>query len=167
VRNDGKASLLKRVLPAWFSGRDHNFAHYNKTGSAHMSKDEINAFLGSGTVYHGQLSFQGAVRIDGSFVGEIRSEGTLIIGKDAVVEGTVQVGQVVLSGRFTGEVTAGQRAILHRSAVLTGNLASPALVMEEGALLDGQVYMTTKPSATQTSPPRQTALIMAEEAEDD
>ena len=131
-----------------------------------MSKDEINAFLGSGTVYHGQLSFQGAVRIDGSFVGEIRSEGTLIVGKDAIVEGTVQVGQIVLSGRVTGEIIAGQKAILHRSAVLAGNLVTPALVMEEGALLDGQVYMTSKPAAP-VSPLHQAALIMPEPLEED
>ena len=44
-----------------------------------MARDEINAFLGAGTVYQGQLSFQGAVRIDGNFVGEVHSEGTLIV----------------------------------------------------------------------------------------
>ena len=111
-----------------------------------MSKDEINAFLGSGTVYHGQLTFQGAVRIDGSFVGEIRSDGTLIVGKDAMVEGKVHVGQLVLSGRVTGEVATSKKAILHRSAILSGNLVAPALVMEEGAVLDGQVFMTTAPA---------------------
>ena len=45
-----------------------------------MSKDEINAFLGTGTVYEGKLSFQGSVRIDGMYTGQIQSEGTLIVG---------------------------------------------------------------------------------------
>ena len=64
-----------------------------------MSKDEINAFLGAGTVYEGKLTFQGAVRIDGAFTGEIVSDGALIIGKDAVVEGTARVGEMLLSGK--------------------------------------------------------------------
>ena len=32
-----------------------------------VGKDEINAFLGAGTVYEGKLTFQGSVRIDGVF----------------------------------------------------------------------------------------------------
>ena len=43
-----------------------------------MSREEINAFLGAGTVYQGKLTFQGAVRVDGVFSGEISSEGALI-----------------------------------------------------------------------------------------
>ena len=52
-----------------------------------MSREEINAFLGAGTVYQGKLTFQGAVRVDGVFSGEITSEGALIAGKDAVKPG--------------------------------------------------------------------------------
>ncbi len=111
-----------------------------------MGKDQINAFLGAETVYHGQLTFQGAVRIEGSFVGEIRSEGTLIVGQEAKIEGKVHVGQIVLSGQVTGEVAAAQKAILHRGAKLFGNLVAPILIMEEGAKLDGQVFMSSKPT---------------------
>ena len=48
-----------------------------------MARDEINAFLGSGTDYQGKLNFQGAVRIDGNFNGEVESEGTLVVGREA------------------------------------------------------------------------------------
>lgn len=107
-----------------------------------MSKEEINAFLGSGTVYEGKLTFQGAVRIDGSFTGEIQSEGALIAGKDAAIEGIVRVGELILSGNFSGEVHATTRAVLHKTGVFKGSLHCPALVVEEGATLDGQLYMT-------------------------
>ena len=106
-----------------------------------MARDEINAFLGAGTVYQGQLSFQGAVRIDGNFVGEVHSEGTLIVGKDANEEGQVRVGQLILSGRVTGEVAAQRKVILHRTGNLNGNLSTPVLVMEEGAVIEGRITM--------------------------
>ena len=114
-----------------------------------MSKEEINAFLGAGTVYQGRLSFQGAVRIDGSFSGEVLSEGSLIVGKDAEIEGTLNVGDLLLSGRFTGEVRAKRRVIIHKTGVLEGAVYAPALVMEEGGLLDGQVSMQGKPPASE------------------
>ena len=73
-----------------------------------VGKDEI-AYLGSDTVYEGKLTFKGTVRIEGKYTGEITSDGTLNVGKDAQVEGTLNVGELLLSGRFSGEVTERQR----------------------------------------------------------
>lgn len=111
-----------------------------------MAKDEINAFLGSGTDYQGKLNFQGAVRIDGNFNGEVESEGTLVVGKDARVEGVLKIGQLVLSGKVIGEVTAKEKVVLHKTANLQGNLITPVLVVEEGAVLEGRVTMTSTAS---------------------
>ena len=111
-----------------------------------MGKDEINAFLGSGTVYHGKLTFQGAVRIDGKFTGEVVSEGALIVGKDAVIEGTLDVGELVLSGSFSGETRASRRVTIHRTGAFLGQLRTAALVVEEGAVIDGQITMKTAPA---------------------
>ncbi len=116
-----------------------------------MARDEINAFLGSGTDYQGKLNFQGAVRIDGNFSGEVESEGTLVVGKDAQVEGVLRIGQLVLSGKVTGEVYASDKAVLHKTANLQGNLVTPVLVVEEGAVLEGRVIMSSNGSETTPS----------------
>ena len=106
-----------------------------------MSKDEINAFLGAGTVYEGRLSFQGSVRMDGIFTGTIQSEGTLIVGKDAKVTGEIKVGQLILAGNLQGEIEASKRAAVNSTGILIGNLFSPVLVVEEGGVLEGRVIM--------------------------
>lgn len=106
-----------------------------------MAKDEINAFLGSGTIYEGKLNFQGSVRIDGNFTGEVFSEGTLVVGKDAKMKGQIRVSQMILSGHITGEVYATDRVVLHKTANLVGTLHTPALVMEEGAKVEGKISM--------------------------
>lgn len=106
-----------------------------------MSKDEFNAFLGSGTTYQGHLHFAGAVRVDGQFTGEINSEGTLILGKDAQVNAKVDVGQLILSGQISGEIRVAKRTTLHKTAKLIGNLHTPVLIMEEGAVIQGSILM--------------------------
>ncbi|MGE4293376.1 MAG: polymer-forming cytoskeletal protein [Desulfovibrio sp.] len=116
-----------------------------------MAKDEINAFLGAGTNYHGKLNFQGSVRIDGTFTGEVQSEGTLVIGKDAVVEGTILVGQLVLSGRLTGEVQAHQRVSLKKTADMKGDIRTPILTMDEGAVLEGRLTMGSQDALPSSS----------------
>lgn len=115
-----------------------------------MSREEINAFLGAGTVYQGKLTFQGAVRVDGMFSGEITSDGALIAGKDSVMDGTLEVGELVLSGTFTGEVRAKRRVMVHKGGVLTGTIISPALVVEDGAILEGAIHMLETPAPTIT-----------------
>jgi len=109
-----------------------------------MGKDEINAFLGAGTSYQGKLHFSGTVRIDGTFKGEVESSGTLVIGKEANVEGEVRVGQMVISGHVEGEITASEKVVLHKTANLVGSLRTPVLVIEEGAVIEGQITMGTK-----------------------
>ena len=113
-----------------------------------MARDEINAFLGAGTNYHGKLHFQGAVRIDGNFQGEVVSDGTLVIGQEAVVDGQIKVGQLVLSGNIRGEVEAKNKVVLHKTADLHGNIRTPVLVVEEGAVLEGQLIMGSLDSAS-------------------
>ncbi len=106
-----------------------------------MAKDEINAFMGSGTTYQGRLEFKGTVRIDGEFEGEIESEGTLIIGHEARVKGTVNVGQLVLSGRLEGVLNAQAKVVLYKQANLHGKISTPVLVVEEGAAVKGEINM--------------------------
>lgn len=110
-----------------------------------MSKEEINAFLGSGTAYEGKLTFQGAVRIDGSFKGEIFSEGALVVGKDATILGQLEIGELILSGVFEGEAKINRRVTIHKSGKYRGVLTTPAIIMEEGAIFDGKLKMSDDP----------------------
>jgi len=106
-----------------------------------VGKDEISAFLGAGTVYEGKLSFKGAVRVDGIFTGEMESDGTLIVGKDAILDGVFNIGELVLSGKLTGEVYAKKCVVIHRGGNIEGTINTPAMVMEEGGFMQGQMNM--------------------------
>lgn len=105
-----------------------------------MAKDEI-AYLGSDTIYEGKLSFKGTVRIEGKFTGDIASDGTLNIGKDAQVRGTLGVGELLLSGHFNGEALVKRRTVIYSSGTFEGNLQTPKLLTEEGAIVEGQIAM--------------------------
>lgn len=110
--------------------------------SEEMAKDEFNAFLGKGTHYEGKLVFEGTVRLDGSFTGEIDSVGTLVVGQEAKVKGVVKVDQLVVSGRIEGEVKVQSKAVFYKGAEFLGNLDTNILVVEEGAKIHGKVSMS-------------------------
>ncbi len=103
---------------------------------------ELNAFLGVGTEYRGKLDFVGTVRIDGRFEGEISTDGDLILGRKASIEGIVRVGRLTSCGEIQGDVYVKERAVFEKTSVLNGSLNTPTLVVEKGAVVEGRIVMT-------------------------
>ena len=101
----------------------------------------MNAFLDRGTRFEGKLTFEGMVRIDGRFSGEIFSKDRLVIGEGGEVDGTLDVGQCVISGLFRGDLKASDRVELQAPARFYGTLVAPTLVVGEGVLIEGNVKM--------------------------
>lgn len=107
------------------------------------NNDEINAFLGKGTDFNGKLAFEGTVRLDGKFSGEIFSPGILIIGESAVINADVSVNTLILSGELTGNIEAKTRVEIHAPGKVYGNIITPVLVIDEGVLFEGGCVMKT------------------------
>ncbi len=101
----------------------------------------INAFIGEGTVFEGHFEFAGIAQITGKLIGDITSDGTLVVGEKGDVSGTIKVAELKSAGNISGEVSAKQKITLYKSAVMAGNLYTPALEVEEGASLEGEIRM--------------------------
>lgn len=99
------------------------------------------ALLGRGSRFKGKLTFEGTVVIEGEFIGDIESEGHLEVGKDAKVDGTIQVKSAVVSGEVGGTITTSGELELKATARVTGDLDVKSLVVERGATFDGSVKM--------------------------
>ena len=111
------------------------------------SKD-INAFFGPGTTFQGRLEFQGTLRIDGDFQGEIESDGVLVVGEKARLTGEFQVRQLVLNGALNGRVTAQEKVVLHKTALLQSDVTTPTMEMHEKAVFNGTITMGAQESST-------------------
>jgi cytoskeletal protein CcmA (bactofilin family) len=98
-------------------------------------------FLGKDTRFEGKLRFQGTMRIDGQFKGEVSAQGNLIVGEDALVEGDLKVSYASISGEVHGNIIADQRVDLRAPSKVFGNIQSPAVVMEEGVIFEGTTKM--------------------------
>lgn len=116
---------------------------------------ELVALLGEGAEFSGKLLFEGRVRIDGKFQGEILSDDVLVIGSEAVVEATIHVGSlIVLGGVVRGEVRAVTSVELHAPAKVYGNITAPQLMIDRGVTFEGQSRIpASKPPATPAETP--------------
>ena len=113
---------------------------------------EVNALLGQGSEFEGKLTFEGTVRIDGKFNGEIFSDDTLIIGDGARVKAEIEVATVIVYGDVLGNIKAKTCVELHAPCKLKGNITSPQLVVDQGVLFDGNCQMTSGSRNPQRSP---------------
>lgn len=100
---------------------------------------DMTALVGANTEFRGIIQYHGTVRIDGKVEGEIRTDGVLLIGKDAVIRATVSAGVIVCCGNIFGDVTATEAITLLAPAVLRGCVTTPLLSMEEGVQFLGRL----------------------------
>lgn len=98
-------------------------------------------FLGKGVDFKGTAQFEGTVRVDGRFEGEMHTDDTLIIGEHAIIKGNVSGNVVVSGGKVQGNITAFQRVQLFKPAVVIGDIRTPNFSMEEGVCLQGMCDM--------------------------
>lgn len=107
-----------------------------------IAPGEISALLGQGTDYRGTLTFEGRVRLDGRFEGEIFSGGALIVGEGAEIRGELEVGTfIALGGEVWGTVRARELVELHAGAIVHGDIETPRLFIDKGAIFDGRCSM--------------------------
>lgn len=117
---------------------------------------ELNGFLDRGSTFRGELEFEDTMRVDGRFIGKITSKNELIVGDSANIEGEIFVGSVAISGTVRGKIKVTGRVEIHRNGRVYCDLETPALIIEEGAIFEGNCVMVrdaAKPGATPSKAP--------------
>ncbi len=132
---------------------------------APASDESYNAILDQGSDFEGKLTFEGTVRIDGSFKGEIFSDATLIVGESGKLEADVHVRHIIISGEVIGNVEASERIEINAPGVLKGNIKTPTLVIDEGVVFEGSCNMTSVPKGGTVSLDKVRTLDKKEEGQ--
>src|SRR5436190_7211105 len=121
----------------------------SETIAREIKDGSLSGFVGSGTVITGEASFKSMLRVDGRFSGKINSTGgTLIVGSGGQVDADIEVAIATIHGIVTGDIVSTDRVELGRAAKLTGNITTPTLVIEQGAVFEGSCKMMQAKAAT-------------------
>ena len=102
----------------------------------------IKAYLGVDALFKGSLNFEGTVRIDGKFEGQVHTKDTLVIGETGDIEADIEAGTVICKGKMRGTILAAKKIEMHPSSKIIGNVQTPALNIELGAVLMGKCNMS-------------------------
>jgi len=132
---------------------------FGRSGKKKSDANAITAFLGVGAEYRGQFNFQGIARIDGGVIGDIISDGTLVLGEDGRVEGSIRVGELVTNGCIVGDVQASRRVVLSKRSNVRGNVLAPVVSIEEGAVINGLLSMPSPDGSSLPAAEARDALV--------
>jgi len=106
-----------------------------------LRTDDITTILGKGSEFEGKLNFEGTLRIEGVFSGEIHSDSVLVVGEGAKVSAEVDVGTIVINGEVRGNVRAKTGVEIRHPGRLLGNVEAPSLTIEKGVIFEGSCKM--------------------------
>jgi cytoskeletal protein CcmA (bactofilin family) len=119
---------------------------------------EWTGFLEQGVKIEGKLESSGTFRIDSALKGTVVSRETLILGEHAAVEGEIDGNNIIIAGRFDGTIHAAKKVEIQPKAIVTGHIHAPCIIIEPGAVFEGQCHM---PSSTEGAQPTVIAVRSA------
>ncbi len=122
--------------------------------AARQAMGEITTLLGRGATFEGKLTFEGTVRIDGRFKGEVFSDDVLVIGEGAIVEAEIDIGEVIIQGTVVGNIKAKRSIEIHAPGRVKGDLHTPSLQIDKGVIFEGRSFMEGAAKQGQPQPPK-------------
>ena len=120
----------------------------SETLARDIKEGTLSGFVGGGTVVTGEANFKAMMRVDGHLSGRVSStSGTLIVGNNGKVDANIEVAVAVIHGTINGDIIATQRLELGRTAKVNGNVQTPSLIIEQGAIFEGSCKMVQMTAA--------------------
>ncbi|NLT34084.1 MAG: polymer-forming cytoskeletal protein [Acidobacteria bacterium] len=105
------------------------------------SAGEIVSHLGEGAELNGDLLFATGARINGVLKGRVKAEAALEIGPGGRVEAEAHVRRISIRGEYRGTIHASDRVEIHKEGKVFGEIYSPCLIIEAGAVFEGRCNM--------------------------
>ncbi|MBI3298225.1 MAG: polymer-forming cytoskeletal protein [Elusimicrobia bacterium] len=103
---------------------------------------DVTTVIGSEAYFQGALTVRGSLRVDGEVEGNILEAQTVIIGPKGRVRGDICAEHVVIAGSVSGEVAASSQLELKAGGRVVGDIRTPKLTIDDGAVFEGRCAMT-------------------------
>jgi cytoskeletal protein CcmA (bactofilin family) len=108
-------------------------------------------YLGKNLKITGNVSGEGNLIILGSFEGEFNVRGQVKVAQGAEIKGNIKATAVSINGNVEGNVSADKKILLDTTATMKGRLVTPKISIQDGAVFDGELFMSKKPDQVPTT----------------
>jgi len=103
--------------------------------------NEQDTVVGENVRVTGKLQTSSNIHINGKVKGEISSEGSVIVGKTAEIEGPIAAAEIKVEGLVNGNIAAKNMLELDSQARVFGDIKTKTLSIQPGAVFVGRCIM--------------------------
>ncbi len=108
--------------------------------------------IGSGTTIEGNIKTEGDIRIDGKIIGNIFSKGRLVSGPGSSIAGDIVCTNGNIDGQVKGNIQVSETLKVTKTAHIDGNITSKKLIVDEGAVIQAKITMSSQQNLTVNKP---------------
>lgn len=105
------------------------------------NENKVVSIIGPGTTINGDISSEGTIRIEGTVLGQVQCQDTIVVQESGKVKAELIGGQVIISGEVHGNVSAHDRLEIATGGRVLGDITSPRISIAEGVLFEGKCTM--------------------------
>jgi len=120
----------------------------SKPDKGKARRDQIENVLGPTSLIRGNLSADGAFRIDGWVEGAVESRSTIVIGETGAVRGNVTGVEIVVAGKIIGNVSCAGHLEILATGKVDGDIDAKSIRIETGGVFRGTSHMKGLVAAT-------------------
>ncbi|MCQ2124000.1 MAG: polymer-forming cytoskeletal protein [Fibrobacter sp.] len=124
------------------------------------TKEQEITQIGHSVTIKGDIIGKSDVRVAGNVNGSIAIEGELIIERQGYVEGEIKTNSAVVAGSVKGNIDCSEKLILESNSQFVGNIKTKLLIIQEGAVFQGNCQMgaTSQPKQQEKQPAKEVNL---------
>lgn len=109
-----------------------------------LHSQKINSIIGPDTLLEGNFITKETTRIEGVIRGNIKAEGTLVVGASGKIYGNVEAEHVIVGGLVEGDLTVNGKVEIIATGTIQGDITTKSLVIDENAIFQGTCTMKAK-----------------------
>ncbi|MFP4698243.1 MAG: polymer-forming cytoskeletal protein [Eubacteriales bacterium] len=102
--------------------------------------------IGNDTVIEGTLlKAKNSLQINGTYIGNLEVEGSIVIGETGKVEGNTKSEFLLVAGAIKGNIEVSQQVHIMPTGKVVGDIQCSSIIIDDGAYLDGTCKMNSSP----------------------
>lgn len=123
-----------------------------KTENYSVKNQVAETIVGTSVKLKGNIKSDGDIIVDGIVTGEIKTKGSVIIGKNANVLANIKASNITVSGIVQGNIEAKDRLDITETGKVLGDIASNVLSIAPGAIFTGKSQMVVVTQEREVEP---------------
>lgn len=113
--------------------------------------DQSSCVISKGTIIEGKFKTSEDLRLDGTILGEVQSDKKIVMGETGKIEGFVNCNESTIKGRIEGEISVNGLLHLLNTAFIKGKIKAKKMIVDEGAVYNGECLIGEQHFKKQTN----------------